>query len=293
MNVESNAIEVLQKLVSEGLGGLIARRNQFFQKTFLSSIQVALCQVNSSQEEQTLGQAYMLLGKLHDILNAPLCALRAYKLSTTFFQSRKMQSFSYLEQARIYSSLGSHQTATRLYELAKELNPGNLEIEAWLDYEKSCLNDPSHFLSKDFDWHGSEAMASGYPEKALACFDKLPLCIALQRKASIHAAMGRTDKVIQCWVKLLKLDLPAFQFRYADFFYLSDALFFDPNFWKILKKVAGRNKSEIDAYLLGVFSKFAGGEKLEDSELAASLPNFAGEKWDLASSANLQLGRIS
>lgn len=135
----------------------------------------------------------------------------------------------------VYELVDAPRAAVAAYTRARRLAPHVPELRALrADAQAAAKRAPRDVVSEV-----AELLAADRAEAALARLSKLRSARALLARARAHGALGDAPQVIATLAALRKTRGPL-RLELADWFYLPDAAFESPTFWRALARLVPR-----------------------------------------------------
>jgi len=219
-----------------GIAWVISRDYRWFKEKYLPAIH-RLEEAGLKKDRYLLSDCYYMIGDVHDFNNCPKAAIKAYKKS---FALDPTHSEALREMGCLYENMGQYQKAASLLKKAIQINPNDewaiMDYEYALDSEGTPL-----YQKKDIYWQAREYLAVDKPKSALKLLDKKRSIPALLIKAQAYGILDDTNAAITQWYKI-RCSKSMIELAYADWFYMTDAVWDNFAFWEVIASCAKENR---------------------------------------------------
>ncbi len=228
--------------VNRGTGWLEYQGGGWFKSNFLTAVS-ALVNENDYADRALLTDAYYHIGDIHLAHHAPHGAIRAYRDALA---CNPQCAPALREIGDIYYLMGDFGKARQYHELCLSQDASDIYALETLTFLRSMHRSGSSrvkpvYIKGDIYWEASELLAAWRPDDVLELLDpKRKRSVNARRfRAMAHGVRGDLERVLAEWAGIGRARDPI-ELSLEDFFYLSDAVWDAPEFWKILRSSVDR-----------------------------------------------------
>ncbi len=214
----------------------------------------ALDKVTTTGEvsHELIAECYYVAGDVHDFNEAPKAAIRSYEKALEFDPE---MGAAHREIALMLWRMGKYKKALVHSDNALALNPEDKHALGDRDYyvRENHLSPPL-YKKGDCVWTAYEHLSKGNPVAAVKVLKRKKGKRAKRAMIHCYGALQKAQDYLDAW-KDFVASVKKLEFTYADWFFMEDDVYLEPDLWKILFS----SKAEFK----GVFTVFDG---LDESE---------------------------
>ena len=201
-------LQFLNQFCEEGSEGAIEKGYTWFQDVLSPTLK--LVSEKQPTERQLLGEAWLVAGEVHELLNAPNQAITCYHISL-FFNPTSVDTHRW--KALVHEQLGDYLEATKHIELAlkhsdegEDLMVDRQRIQDCIVYDKA-----PDFEEGNLFWTYNELLAEGKFGKVIKGIKKLKTTDVELLHCLYRAYGGKkeVEKGEKTWQKILKVESEA------------------------------------------------------------------------------------
>jgi tetratricopeptide (TPR) repeat protein len=247
--------EMFRFVSDQGVGLTHSQGYFWFWRKFMPALQKAAASGLISHE--LIADCYYVAGDVHDFNDAPKAAIRCYELALQFDPT---MGAAHREIALMLGRMGELKKALLHADRAVALNPDDkYAIEDRKNYSGDDRLSPPLYKKGDRVWEVYEHLAQADPAVAVKVLQEQKGPSAVRAMIHCHGALEHTQDYLDAW-KGLAASATELEFTHADWFFLEDDVYVEPDLWVILLSSKAKFK--------GVFTTFDG---LDESERYCSL----------------------
>ncbi len=210
-------ISFLEQFCAEGAEGTLQKGYNWFQDTLSPTLKLA--SEKQPDQQELLGEAWLIAGEVHELLNAPKQAITCYQLAL-FFNPTSIDTHRW--KALVHEQLGDYLEATKHIELAlkyakegEALMVDRQRIQDCIVYDKAPDFEEGNLL-----WAYNELLAEGKFGKVIKGIKKLKTkdVDLLHCLYQAYGGKKEIEKGEKTWQKILKIE-PDAVLEELDLFY--------------------------------------------------------------------------
>jgi tetratricopeptide (TPR) repeat protein len=254
MNFESDE-EMFHFVSDKGISSTHSQGYFWFWRKFMPALDKATTIGEISHE--LIAGCYYVAGDVHDFNEAPKAAIRCYEQALEFGPE---MGAAHREIASMLGRMGKNKKALVHSDKALALNPKDKHALSDRDkYVRETRLSPPLYKKEDRVWAANEHLAKGNPRAAVKVLKRKKGKRAKRAMIHCYGALEKTQDYLGAW-RELAASVKELEFTYADWFFMEDGVYSEPELWEILFS----SKAEFK----GVFTVFDG---LDESERYCSL----------------------
>lgn len=198
-------IQFINQFCEEGSEGALQKGYTWFQDTLSPTLK--LVSEKQPDQRQLLGEAWLIAGEVHELLNAPKQAITCYQIAL-FFNPTSIDIHRW--KALVHEQLGEYLEATKHIELAlkhsqegEDLMVDRQRIQDCIVYDKA-----PDFEAGDLIWSYNELLAEGKFGKVIKGIKKLN-SEDIELLHCLYRAYGgkkNTEKGEKVWQRIMQID---------------------------------------------------------------------------------------
>ncbi len=255
MKFKSNK-EMFHFVADKGVGLTHAQGYHWYWKKLIPAFEKAVR--THKIPKKFIADCYYVFGDVHDFNNAPKAAIRCYEEA---LKVDPEMGTAHREIANMYGQMGDFDRALLHSDKALALLPSDkFAISDRREYIGESNRIPKElFENQNAIWAAYEHLAVNDPSAAIDVLKRKKGWAAKRARIHCYGALRETKKYLDGWKELSK-NQDEIEFTHADWFFMCDDVFMEPDLWEILW---GSN-----AKFSGYFTVFEG---LDESDLYCSL----------------------
>jgi len=184
----------IESSLSEGFESIYFKGAVWLFEAFLP----ALKGVVFGADNDVISSAWLLIGDIHDVNNAPKAAIGAYLKAIEC----KPTSEIWLEVATCYSAMGLRAEAMKALNEGLKLDPFDEELSSELGFLNDGI-DSQVYYEQDSVWKAYEKLAENNPNAAIALLSHSHDVAGLVVKSCGYALSGMRAEFLACWEEIL------------------------------------------------------------------------------------------
>ncbi len=201
-------LEFIENLCEAGAESVLQKGYNWFQDVLTPSLQ--LISEQQADQRPLLGEAWLIAGEIHELLNAPNQAITCYHISL-FFNPTSVDTHRW--KALVHEQLGEYLEATKHIELALKYSEEGEELMVDRQRIQDCIvyDKAPDFEAGNLLWGYNELLAEGKFGKVIKGIKKLKT-EDIELLHCLYRAYGgkkNTAKGEKIWQRILKIDAEA------------------------------------------------------------------------------------
>ena len=243
MQYWARELALLQWHASRPMEQSHCRGYEWLSKSFLPLLKYSSSKMKGLEDNETLSNAYLLLGDLHETNDAPKQAINAYRESISHSRSPVNRAYALYEIGRNYSTIGKYQSSIETLKQAIDLCPDNDDFRSELYMVQGLLDDresPVIDLTNPC-YEALDLLAQSRPADALEVLRGKKGVFCRRIRASCHGAMDHFDDYLKEWMHISRMKSDV-ELDYFDWFYMPRRSFLSRDLWKIFAKISDKER---------------------------------------------------
>jgi tetratricopeptide (TPR) repeat protein len=221
---------------SRGIAFVISRGYRWLKDKYLPAV-CRLEKAGYNKDRFLLSDCYYMIGDIHDFNECPKAAIKAYQES---FDWCPQNASALREIGTMYERMGHYKKASSILMQSFQIDPD----DEWVISEYKDTLDAGGvplYRKEDICWQARECLAKDRPNSALKLLIKKKTVPARQIMACAYGMLDDTNAAIEQWRKIAKVK-DFIEIRYADWFYMADAVWNHAAFWEAIEKCSKENR---------------------------------------------------